>query len=133
MTERTFRLIAGITLWAVLWYSAYTMDDTLMYVFVGLMVFEGITNWRIPVLINLARYGRENKPAQSASIKAPWFNPFEAERCLRLIVAAMLLVTHFYLNEIFWFLPWFVTGMLIVAGITNVCPMVMFFRWIGFR
>lgn len=133
MSERTFRLIAGVLLWVVLWYSAFTGDDALVYVFIGLMAFEGVTNWRISTLVSRLRQGKHYVPSTVDAASVARFGFFEAERVLRLVVAAMLLVTHFYLENVFWFLPWFVTGMLIVSGITNICPMVMAFRYMGFR
>jgi hypothetical protein len=36
-------------------------------------------------------------------------------------------------REQIWFFPWFIGFMLFMAGMTNICPMVMGLRWIGFR
>ena len=58
---------------------------------------------------------------------------FDAERVLRLLVAGMLVVTFVLFKEQAWFFPWFIGFMLFMAGMTNICPMVMFLRWLGFR
>jgi hypothetical protein len=49
------------------------------------------------------------------------------------IVAAMLVVSYVVYRDQAWFFPWFIGSMLLLAGITNICPMVMALRWSGFR
>ena len=40
----------------------------------------------------------------------------------------------FFINiEYINFMPWFVATMLSLAGVTNICPMVMFLKYIGMR
>ncbi|WP_198265627.1 YgaP-like transmembrane domain [sulfur-oxidizing endosymbiont of Gigantopelta aegis] len=57
----------------------------------------------------------------------------EAERMMRFIVVLFLVISFFSLPDVLWFFPWYVAGMMIVSGISNICPMVMFLRWVGFR
>ncbi|MDH3513806.1 MAG: DUF2892 domain-containing protein, partial [Gammaproteobacteria bacterium] len=58
---------------------------------------------------------------------------FEAERALRLAVAGFLIVSYVFFNESLWFFPWFIGFALFGAGLSGICPMVMGFRWLGFR
>ena len=59
--------------------------------------------------------------------------PFDAERALRLVVAGLLTATYIVFPAQLWFFPWIVGFMLFMAGITNICPMAMILRAIGFR
>ena len=128
MTERVFRFILGLSLLACLYFQL----TTLVYIYIGVLVFEGLTNWRIPILISRLRYGAEYKQyiapvSDSADIH------FDAERALRVIVVLMLVATFVMFPQQTWFFPWFIGFMLLMAGLTNICPMVMGLRWIGFR
>jgi hypothetical protein len=126
MSERSFRLIQGLYILLVLYFEL----DTLLYVYLGIIALEGITNWRLPTLINRLRYGSPSP--QEHETKPPRFN-FEAERLLRLVVFTLLLFTVLIFPEAGWFFPWFIGAMLFMAGVTNICPMVMMFRYLGFR
>ena len=127
MSERIFRLILGVSLLLFLlmqWKFA-------MYGYVIVLMFEGITNWRVPIIVSKIRYGdryQEYVDACSGGAKIS----FDAERVLRFAVAAFVVVSLLF-SEILWFFPWFVGFMLMMAGITNICPMVMCLRWMGFR
>jgi hypothetical protein len=110
-----------------------------MIAFCLLFLFEGLTNWRIPTIISRLRYGKSvtNQPEDSVQIKptspVSFFKNLEAERMMRFVVVLFLLISFFSLPEMLWFFPWYVAGMMIVSGISNICPMVMFLRWVGFR
>ena len=58
---------------------------------------------------------------------------FEAERALRLVVAATLVITYILFPNQAWFLPWFVGVMLTFAGVSRFCPMVLALKWIGLK
>lgn len=139
MSERVFRLIMGMVLWAILLISTIYQNNSLMIVFCIVLLIEGLTNWRIPTIISKIRYGRKTTEA-SATINGlksvahgVLFKDFEAERMMRFIVVIFLLISFFSLPEVLWFFPWYVAGMMIVSGISNICPMIMFLRWVGFR
>jgi hypothetical protein len=129
MSERIFRLILGATL-LVLIYVDYA---PLYYAFIGLLFFEGITNWRIPILINRLRFGHDyiGDTPESGSEKAR-FN-FEAERVMRLAFATILIPAIFFLPEDLWYLNWLIAAFLTLAGLVNFCPSVVTLRLIGFR
>lgn len=128
MSERVFRFILG----AVLIFLLYLQADELVYVYIGILLFEGATNWRVPLLVSRVRYGTDFR---STDVLSPGCSriPFDAERMLRLIVAVLLVLTFVLFPEQTWFFPWFIGFMLFMAGMTNICPMVMGLRWMGFR
>ena len=103
-----------------------------IYGYIVLLMFEGVTNWRIPILVSKLRYGdkfQEYVEDSSSDAKVQ----FDAERVLRFVVGIFVVISFILLPDLLWFFPWFVGFMLMMAGITNICPMVMFLRWVGFR
>jgi hypothetical protein len=128
MTERAYRIILGAVLLGLL----FLKWELAIHVYIGLLIFEGITNVRIPILVSRLRFGSHYSPD---SLLSPGCSkiPFDAERALRLIVASFLILSYVLFNQALWFFPWFVGAMLLNAGITNICPMVMGLRWSGFR
>jgi len=133
MSERHFRLIMGATLWLVLISSAYYETMYPLFVFTGVLLFEGITNMRLTKVINKIRFGKYTLDTEDDCCHMKWFNRIESERVLRFIVAGFVLIPYYVLPDVIWFIPWFVASMLILAGITNICPMVMFLKWSGLR
>lgn len=125
MSERIFRLIQGACLLLLL----FLQNESLIHAYIALLLFEGITNWRIPILVSKLRYGefRESTEPGCQGI------PFDAERALRLVVAGLLIISYVLFPSLLWFFPWLVGFMLFMAGITNICPMAMMLRWVGFR
>ncbi len=128
MTERVFRFILGAGLMLLL----YLQDERLVYVYIAVLMFEGITNWRVPIVVSKLRYGGAFR-AQDVLSPGCSRIAFDAERALRLIVAFLLTLTFVIFPEQAWFFPWFIGFMLFMAGLTNICPMVMGLRWFGFR
>jgi len=132
MSERFFRLILGVTLWIALIFSAYYETMTPIYAYAGFLLFEGITNWRITLLINRLRFGPLQKNKEQ-TIETRWIEKIDSERALRIILAVLVMISFTVLPDVMWFLPWFFSGMLILAGTTNICPMVMFLKWSGMK
>ena len=131
MSERFFRLILGVTLWLSLVLSAFYETMTPIYLYVGFLLFEGITNWRITLIINRIRYGLKSNPTENSHKN--WINKIDSERALRIMLALLVIISFTVLPDFMWFLPWFFAGMLILAGTTNICPMVMFLKWSGMK
>jgi len=128
MSERVFRFILGSSLLLLLFFQ----QEKAIYIYIAVLLFESVTNWRVPMLVSRIRYGKSynlNQPADDSNAAIP----FDAERALRLIVAVFLIVTFVMFREQVWFFPWFIGFMLFMAGMTNICPMVMGLRWMGFR
>lgn len=131
MTERGFRLIQGSWLLAALLLNSAQAVVALEC----LLLFEGLTNWRIPVLVSRLRYGSA-APSPSGGCcdaEAAARLPFEAERALRLVVLTFLVVSYQLLPQYLWWAPWFVGFALVGAGFSGICPMVLALRFTGFR
>ncbi len=135
MSERVFRLITGMTLWAILLFSTIYENNQLMIAFCLILLFEGLTNWRIPTIISRLRYGKTKTDTLSLDIeqKSSPLHQLEAERMMRFVIVIFLLMSFFSFPDVLWFFPWYIAGMMIVSGISNICPMVLFLRWVGFR
>lgn len=138
MTERTFRIFLGAGLFLLLYMSAINGNTDLILYYIGLLIFEGVTSWHLPkILTALKNKVNHNEFVDDDSTcHSNEFNDrfsFEAESAMRLVVALILIIPFFFSADILWIIPWFVASMLLLAGVTNICPMVMFFRWLGFR
>lgn len=125
MTERFYRIILGVILMVIVYFEL----NYAMFVYVGLLFIEGATNWRVPTIISHLRYG---KNLSKINISASRIN-IEAEQILRLIIAVFVIISYFLYPELLWFFPWFVGIMLLSAGLTNICPMGLSLKWIGFK
>ena len=130
MTERWYRLIQGLYLLIAL----YIENDTMMYVFMGVLTFEALTNLRLSQLFSRmgARKDATTLLEDDNECDLAKFS-IDSERLLRIVVVIFLLLSYVLFPEPIWFFPWFVAAMLLMAGITNICPMVMMFQYIGFR
>ena len=127
MTERTIRIFIGGALLLGLYFDL----APLIYTLIGILAFQGITNWRITRIVARLRYG-------SAVALGPCCTPapdaarvrinFEAERALCLIVAALLLLTYGLYFDQLWFIPWFIAFALFGAGVSGICPMILGLR-----
>lgn len=131
MTERTFRIILGSVLLVILYFE-WPMG---VYAYIGVLLFEGITNCRIPLVLTRlsGKQGMSGNPCASDRGKAPARFNFEAERALRLVIVAFLILSYVVFPEALWFFPWFIGFALIGAGLSGICPMALALRWVGFR
>ena len=104
MTERVYRLIVGLTVLTILYFNS----KMAMYAVIAIMVFEAVSNWRIPLLVSRLRQ-KKTAGDNHASPGHPGESRFrfEAERALRLMFAAVLVVTYIVFNEQLWLIPWF--------------------------
>lgn len=125
MSERVYRVMLGGTLLVFLFFKL----EYFIYIYIAFLFFEGVTNLRIPRLITMLRFG--NKAGRPPENKYK-FN-FEAERLMRFVMGLFLILTVIVLPEQAWFFPWFIGFMLMLAGIVNLCPVVLTLRWAGFR
>ena len=125
MTDRNYRLILGLAILVVLYFDL----TYAMYGLIGLLFAEGITNWRIPLLVNHLTQRSDAPPIKSFDFK--W--PLNAERAWRLVVGAMLLLSAVLFNEFAWFLPWFMGFAIFGAGVSGMCPVLLGLRFAGCR
>lgn len=126
MSERTFRFILGTALLLLLYFDLHMLT----YVYIGMLLFEGITNWRIPILISRLRYG---KNYTDKTLPQNYHFKFEAERGMRLVFALVLTTTFYIIPEKFWFINWLISFALFLSGMVNFCPVVFTLRRLGFR
>lgn len=121
MTDRLYRLIYG----SIMLIALYFNIQNLVYFLIGLIIFEGVTNWRVPVMIKKLR----GLPSD-VDINACRIN-IEAERIWRLMVGFLFLLTYVFFQEQLWFVPWFLAFVIFGAGASDVCPVLLAFKKIG--
>lgn len=132
MSERFFRLIVGTLLLGFLYFDISSGIPVLA----GVLVIEGLTNYRIPQLVTRLRVvGEDTFEDSSELIPETQLTriPFDAERVWRLVVAAMLLITVYVFHEHLWFFPWFMGFTIFGAGLSGVCPVLISLKLVGFR
>ena len=123
--ERIFKVIYGSLLMVFL-----AVDSQMgLYGLIVLLVFEGVTNIKFSTLLPKLWRGVDYKPYFPSGYKID----FEGERVTRLIFAIAIYVTYFMMGDFFWFLSWLSGFMLILAGITNLCPVIMTLKHFGFK
>jgi hypothetical protein len=125
MTDRNYRLVLGLAILVVLYFDL----TYAMYGLIGLLLVEGVTNWRIPLLVNKFIQHPAATPLEPFDFK--W--PLHEERAWRLMVGIMLLLTAVLFNEIAWFLPWFMGFAIFGAGVSGICPVLFGLRFAGCR
>lgn len=129
MSNRVYRLLFGVTLLLSLYFDLYSV----LYALIGLSLFEGITNLRVPCVVSRVR-NRECNPFEgSLGIAFKAHTRFEAERGLRILVAAFMGLSLIIMPDTLWFFPWFMGFAITGAGISGVCPMFLALKWAGLR
>ncbi|MFP5505033.1 MAG: hypothetical protein ACLGH6_02430 [Gammaproteobacteria bacterium] len=132
MSERFFRLIVGSLLLAFLYFELAGAIPVL----IAILLFEGISNYRIPLVVTQLRHAHAGSFGDSSELMpdahAPRFG-FEAERAWRLAVAVMLAISVYAFNEQLWFFPWFMGFAIFGAGLSGVCPVLISLKLLGFR
>jgi len=127
VSERYFRIIVG--LWLVV--GLFMASVEVVYALAAVLLFEGVTNQRVPALVSRLRYGKDWASTVPPLQKTRFM--FEAERALRFIVVVFVVVPHQPGFEVLWWIPWFVAFALVGAGLSGICPMVLSLRYIGLR
>lgn len=127
MTERTYRFILGAALTLLLYFHI----EPLQYVYIGVLLWEALTGFRVPLMVSRWRYGGNNYYVQRDP--ATYRFAFEAERGMRVVFAVVMILAFFVIPADYWFVSWLVAIALFLSGLVNYCPMVMMLRWIGFR
>lgn len=130
MSEHTYRLVMGTLLLIIL----YTDINVFSYTIIGIILFEGLTNLRLNLLITRLR----NKfGANLSEIDGPprenYRINFEAERAQRLVVAVSFAALFFYSPRELWMLNWMFAFGMVISGIVMFCPIIALFKKIGFR
>lgn len=129
MTERTYRLLVGLLIVTFLFFNLNYALWTLMV----LMSLEALTNCRIPILVTRLLYPKDVIKISSGENPNYRIN-YEAERMLRWICMSLILIgTANYTEDMLWYLPWLVGLMLLISGVTGICPVVMALRKAGLK
>ena len=132
MSTRVYRLLMGLSLLSALFLSM----PYVVYILCAIFLFEGITGWRIPILISHIIDKDKAFPFDQDSLcSTPTSRryDFESERLFDFVVACLLLLSYVLYPHYLWFLPWFLGFAITGAGVTGICPMVALFRRMGFR
>lgn len=127
MTERTYRFILGAVLTLILYFHI----ESLQYVYIGVLLAEGLSGFRVPTIVSRWRYGANYRDAQRDP--GSFRFAFEAERAMRLVFAVLLILAFFVIPADYWFISWLVAIALFLSGLVSFCPMVITLRWVGFR
>lgn len=130
MSNRLYRLLYGGALLVALYFD----QTVIIYLLIGLAIIEAITNLRVPRVVSRLRYGNDGNPMEGTlGIDFTVRTSFEAERGWRLTVAAMLALSVFVFPDALWFFPWFMGFAVFGAGVSGVCPMFLFLKWLGLK
>lgn len=127
MSERWYRLVQGIYLVVGL----YMENEPMIYAFMVLLSLEALTNLRLPSVVTMLTGSRES--SESEPENECYTFSIDSERLLRVFIVLFLLLSYVLFPQVAWFFPWYVGAMLLLAGITNICPMVMMFQFVGFK
>ena len=127
MTERTYRFVLGTALTLLLYFHI----EPLQYVYIGVLLWEALSGFRIPQMVSRVRYGADYNDGPSDATHYRF--AFESERGMRVVFAAVMILAFFVVSPDYWFISWLVAMMLFLSGLVNFCPMVTMLRWIGFR
>jgi hypothetical protein len=128
MTNRMYRgLLGGLIL-----VFLYLDLPYMIYVLAGMLFFEGLTNLRIPIIVNRILGNADDKGEFPFVGQEPRWG-MDSERVWRLVVGTFLLITYGVLYQHLWFFPWFMGFAILGAGISGVCPVLFGIRLAGFR
>jgi len=130
MTERVNRLIFGLCLIAFL----FLEWDLAVLAIPTILLFEAMTNLRIPRLISRLHYATEGTNTyidENENLQCKF--EFEAERALRYSLSFIICMGFIFFDQTLWFLPYIIGLNLLLAGITGICPLLMLFRKAGFK
>ena len=130
MSEHTYRLFMGILLLIIL----YTDTNIFSYTIIGVILFEGLTNLRINLLVTRLRNKLgahlievDGPPRENFRIN------FEAERAQRIIVAVSFAALFLYSPKELWMLNWMFAFGMLISGIVMFCPIIALFKAVGFK
>jgi len=131
MSERLFLFVVG----AFILTSLYIEMDVMIYALCLWLIIEAITNLRLTTLSQAMMH--KTVPAGLTFFQTRVRFNFDSFRAWRMMVPVMLggsfILMNEYHIEILWFFPWFMGFAIMGAGVSGICPMLLFIRWLGFR
>ncbi|HEY9202207.1 MAG TPA: hypothetical protein VIQ81_11480 [Gammaproteobacteria bacterium] len=130
MTDRAYRTLFGACILLALYFDLSLM----MYILIGLLFAEGLTNQRVPILVSDIRNRISVGEFHYVNLDMAVDSRFDtdAERVWRLTVGFFLLISYSLIEPLWWF-PWFMGFAIFGAGLSGICPVLMAIRWIGFK
>ncbi len=130
MTDRAYRTLFGACILLALYFDLSLM----MYILIGLLFAEGLTNQRVPILVSDIRNRVSVGEFHYVNLDMAVDSRFDtdAERVWRLSVGFFLLISYALIEPLWWF-PWFMGFAIFGAGLSGICPVLMAIRWIGFK
>jgi hypothetical protein len=130
MSNRLYRLFVGLILLIGLYFDL----SGLIYALIIVVLLEGITNLRIPVLISEMRFNNSGDATEGTlGITFKERFGFDAERAWRLLLGSVLTVVYVFFYDEVWYLAWFMGFAILGAGLSGVCPLFISLKWAGFR
>ena len=127
MSDRSYRFFLGLSILI----SLFLQLDYAIYIIIGMMLIEAVTNYRIPILINQFK-ANHLQDDHKRNTDCTYLG-IEAERLFRFIVVVFITLGCIIFPDKLWVFPWFVGLNLVLAGITGICPLVMLLRKLGFN
>lgn len=132
MSHSIYRFFVGVLLLIFLYFEL----DAFMAGLIAVLILEAMTPLNIPQfatqLLGKLRLSHKFLTPSSGSDACPMVT-FTSERMMSLLVGLMLGVSYFWLNDVLWFLPWFLVLALIGSGASGFCPMLIALRRLGFK
>ena len=130
MSNRVYRLIVGLVLLTGLYFNL----PILIYGLITVLLFEGITNLRIPLLVSKIRSNNPDDMTEGTlGLQFKQRFNFDAERSWRLLLGSVLIVVYIIYFDQVWYLAWFMAFAILGAGLSGVCPLFISLKWLGFR
>ncbi len=129
MSNRLYRLIVGLLLLIGLYFDL----TGLVYTLIAVALFEGITNFRIPIIVSKIRGTSGNAAEGTLGLPLRQRFNFDAERAWRLVLGIVLILVYVIYFDSVWYLAWFMGIAILGAGLSGVCPLFISLKWLGFR
>jgi len=129
VSNRLYRLIVGLILLTGLYFDL----TGLIYALIAAVLFEGITNLRIPVLVSKIRSTTGDLGEGTLGLPFHQRFNFDAERAWRLVLGSILILVYVIFFDTVWYLAWFMGFAILGAGLSGVCPLFISLKWLGFR
>lgn len=131
MSERLFLFAVGVFILI----SLYIEIDMMIYILCLALLFEAIMDIRLTTLSQ--KLISRTVPAGLTVFQTQARFDFEALRVLRIVISVSLagafILIHNYHIDVLWFVPWFLGFAILGAGVSGICPAMLFIRWLGFR
>ena len=131
MSERLFLFVVG----SYILTGLYLDLDVMIYGLCLWLLFEATTG--LTLTSTTQKLLKKSVPSGLTLFKTHQRFDFDAFLAWRLVVAVMLGVSFVLVRdydiEVLWFFPWFMGFAILGAGVSGVCPVLLFIRWLGFR